>query len=160
MKTTVEAPIAEKIPKTLNIHDDHRIDNYFWLNQREDEKVLEYLKAENDYYHQETAHLKVFEKNLFEEMKSRIKEDDSSVPYKYNGYWYIVRYEKGKNYPIYTRRKETLEADEELLFDCNEMAKNHSYFKLVGLSVSPDNSKLLLGQTLQEGANMSYASKI
>ncbi len=145
MKTTVEAPIAEKIPKTLNIHEDRRIDNYFWLNQREDEKVLEYLKAENEYYHQETAHLKAFEKNLFEEMKSRIKEDDSSVPYKYNGYWYIVRYEKGKNYPIYTRRKETLEADEELLFDCNEMAKDHSYFKLVGLSVSPDNSKIAFG---------------
>lgn len=145
MKTTVDAPIAEKIPKTLSTHNDHRIDNYFWLNQREDDKVLEYLKAENEYYQQETSHIKDFENSLFEEMKARIKEDDSSVPYKYNGYWYIVRYEKGKNYPIYTRRKETLDAEEELLFDCNTMAVGHSYFKLVGLSVSPDNSMIAFG---------------
>jgi oligopeptidase B len=73
-------------------------------------------------------------------MKSRIKKDDSSVPYKYNGYWYITRYEKGKDYPVYTRKKETLSAKEELLFDCNEMAKGHTYFNLRGLNISPDNS--------------------
>ena len=70
-------------------------------------------------------------------MKSRIKEDDSSVPYKYNGYWYITKYEIGKDYPIYTRKKESLKAEEELLFDCNEMAKGHSYFRLVGINISP-----------------------
>lgn len=145
MKTTIEAPVARQIPKALEIHNDLRIDNYFWLNQREDQEVLDYLHAENDYYEQETAHTKDFEKQLFEEMKARIKEDDASVPYKYNGYWYIVRYEKGKDYPIYTRKKDTLEASEELLFDCNEMAKNHSYFKLVGLSVSPDNTMISFG---------------
>jgi oligopeptidase B len=145
MKMTIEAPVARQIPKELVIHNDIRIDPYFWLNQREDQEVLDYLNAENDYYEQETAHTKDFEKQLFEEMKARIKEDDASVPYKYNGYWYIVRYEKGKDYPIYSRKKETLEAPEELLFDCNEMAKSHSYFKLVGLSVSPDNTMISFG---------------
>jgi len=145
MKTTIEVPIARKIPKELKIHGDERIDNYFWLNQREDQNVLDYLKAENDYYQQETAHTKALETKLFEEMKARIKQDDSSVPYKYNGYWYIVRYEKGKGYPIYTRKKESLEAEEELLFDCNEMAEEHGYFKLVGLSVSPDNTMISFG---------------
>ncbi|WP_026755872.1 oligopeptidase B [Sediminibacter sp. Hel_I_10] len=145
MKKTISAPIARQIPKTLEIHDDIRIDNYFWLNQREDQQVLDYLNAENEYYEQETAHTKDFENVLFEEMKARIKEDDSSVPYKYNGYWYIVRYEKGKDYPIYARKKEDLEAPEELLFDCNVMAEGHSYFRLVGLSVSPDNSMIAFG---------------
>lgn len=141
----VQPPVAKKIPHELMIHDDKRIDNYFWLNQREDQEVLDYLNAENEYFEQMTAHTKVFEANLFEEMKSRIKEDDESVPYKYNGYWYIVKYETGKDYPIYTRKKESLEAQEELLFDCNVMAIGHDYFKLVGLSVSPDNTLISYG---------------
>ncbi len=145
MKTTIAAPIARKIPKELEKHNDIRIDEYYWLNQRDDQNVLDYLNAENAYYQSETAHTKNFEKDLFHEMKARIKEDDSSVPYKYNGYWYIVRYEKGKGYPIYVRKKESLEAEEELLFDCNVMAEGHGYFKLVGLSVSPDNTMIAFG---------------
>jgi oligopeptidase B len=141
-KVKVQPPIAKKIPKELIIHDDVRIDNYFWLNQRDDQNVLDYLNAENDYFEQMTSHTKFFEAKLFEEMKSRIKEDDASVPYKYNGYWYIVKYETGQDYPIYTRKKESLNADEELLFNCNEMAKGHDYFNLVGLSVSPDNTMI------------------
>ncbi|SDS46056.1 oligopeptidase B [Formosa sp. Hel1_31_208] len=148
MKTITQAPIARQISKQLTIHNDTRLDNYFWLNERDDQEVLDYLKAENDFYEQETAHNKDFEKSLFEEMKARIKQDDTSVPYKYNGYWYIVRYQKGKNYPIYTRKKENLEAEEELLFDCNQMAEDHGYFRLVGLSVSPDNTMISFGTDL------------
>ena len=133
-------PKAKQIPKTLSIHKHTRIDNFYWLNQREDEEVIEYLKAENAYYHAKTKHLKSFTDDLFQEMKSRIKEDDSSVPYKYNGYWYITRYEKGKDYPIYTRKKDRLDAEEELLFDCNQMAEGHDYFNLTGISISPDNT--------------------
>lgn len=145
MKNKLNAPAAKIIPKALEIHDDLRTDNYFWLNQRDDQQVLDYLEAENAYYDQETAHTKDFEVALFEEMKARIKEDDASVPYKYNGYWYIVRYEKGKDYPIYTRKKESLVAAEELLFDCNKMAEGHTYFRLVGLSISPDNTMITFG---------------
>jgi len=145
IKNEVQPPVAKKMPHKLMVHGDTRIDDYFWLNQREDQNVLDYLNAENDYFEQMTAHTKTFEANLFEEMKSRIKEDDESVPYKYNGYWYIVRYETGKDYPIYTRKKDSLDAAEELLFDCNIMAKDYDYFKLVGLSISPDNTMVSFG---------------
>ena len=138
----IQPPKAEKIPKTLSKHGDERIDHYYWLNQRENQKVINYLEAENEYYAQKTAHYKSTTEDLFQEMKSRIKEDDESVPYKYNGYWYITKYETGKDYPIYVRKKETLDAKEELLFDCNQMAEGQDYFKLVGLSVSPDNTKV------------------
>jgi len=87
-----------------------------------------------------TAHTKVFQKVLFEEMKARIKEEDESVPYLYNGYYYITRFEAGKDYPIYSRKKESLSAKEEVMFDCNKLAKGHAYFQLGGLSISPDNT--------------------
>lgn len=133
------APQAKKIPVELEKHGDVRIDNYFWLRERENPDVLDYLNAENAYNEEMTAHTKAFQEELFQEVKSRIKEDDSSVPYKLNGYWYITRYEKGKDYPIYSRKKGTLDAPEEILFDVNEMAKGYDYYRLGGLSVSPDN---------------------
>jgi len=140
-----QPPKVKQIPKELEIHGDVRIDEYYWLNDRENPEVIDYLNKENDYYNQETLHTKSFQNDLFEEIKSRIKKDDSSVPYKFNGYWYITRYEKGKDYPIYTRKKESLDSKEELLFDCNTMAKDHSYFRLVGLSVSPNNQYVSYG---------------
>ena len=140
MANIIDAPKAKQMTKELSMHEDVRQDPFYWLNERENPEVIAYLEAENAYYDSNTAHTKVFQTALFEEMKSRIKKDDSSVPYKYNGYWYITRYEKGKDYPVYTRKKETLSAKEELLFDCNEMAKGHAYFNLRGLNISPDNS--------------------
>ena len=145
MSELPNAPLAKQIPKNLSIHDDVRVDEFYWLNDRENPEVIDYLNKENDYYNAHTAHTKDFQVDLFKEMKSRIKEDDSSVPYKYNGYWYITKYEKGKDYPIYTRKKETLEAAEELLFDCNEMAKDHTYFRLVGMNISPNNELISYG---------------
>ncbi len=143
--SSVNPPIAKKIPHELEKHGDVRVDNYFWMKDREHPEVIDYLNAENDYCDAQMAHTKVFQNELFEEMKARIKEDDSSVPYKYNGYWYITRFEKGKDYPIYTRKKESLDNAEELLFDCNKMAEGQSYFKLVGISISPDNKKVSYG---------------
>ena len=145
MSELPNAPLAKQIPKNLTIHDDVRVDEFYWLNDRENPEVIDYLNKENDYYNAHTAHTKEFQTSLFEEMKSRIKEDDSSVPYKYNGYWYITKYETGKDYPIYTRKKGTLEAEEELLFDCNEMAKDHSYFSLVGLNINLNNDLVSYG---------------
>lgn len=135
----VSAPIAKKIPTTLEKHGDVRIDNYFWMNQRDHSEVLSYLKQENKYNAKLTAHTKTFQDDLFQEMKGRIKEDDESVPYKLNGYWYLARYEKGKDYPIYSRKKDSLDAPEEILFDVNEMAKGYEYYNLGGINVSPDN---------------------
>ncbi|PTM06525.1 MAG: oligopeptidase B, partial [Bacteroidetes bacterium] len=138
-------PIAKQIPKELIAHNDIRIDNYFWLNDRDNPDVIDYLEQENAYCDSMMKHTEQFQKHLFDEMKSRIKENDQSVPYKYNGYWYIVKFETGKDYPIYLRRKKSLEAQDELLFDCNEMAEGHSYFKLGGISISPDNNKVSYG---------------
>ncbi|WP_426485720.1 S9 family peptidase [Flavobacterium sp. 2] len=139
MQNNIMAPKATEIPKKLKKHKETRIDNYFWLNDRENPEVIDYLNKENDYYQNMTAHTKGLQESLYEEMKSRIKEDDSSVPYFYNGYFYITRFETGQDYPIFARKKASLSADEEILFNCNELAKGHAYFKLGGLSISPDN---------------------
>ena len=140
MKAPIFPPKAKKKPKELRIHDDVRIDNYYWLNKRDNPKVIDYLKAENAFTKAELKHTKAFQKALFDEMKSRIKEDDSSVPYKFNGYWYFTKYETGKDYPIYIRKKELESEEEEILFDCNQMAIGHKYFKLGSISISPDNT--------------------
>ncbi len=139
LMSDIKPPFAKIIPSTLEKFNDIRIDNYFWLNDRENPEVIDYLNKENQYYQEMTAHTNNFQKELFEEMKSRIKEDDQSVPYLYNGYYYITRFEKGSDYPIYSRKKGSLSANEEILFNCNELAKGHKYFKLGGLSVSSDN---------------------
>ncbi|WP_348797051.1 S9 family peptidase [Flavobacterium adhaerens] len=137
------APVAKVIPKKLKKFNEVRIDNYFWLNDRENPEVIDYLNQENNYYQEKTAHTKDFQNTLFEEMKSRIKEDDESVPYLYNGYYYITRFEKGQDYPIYSRKKGNLSAREEILFDCNRMAMDKPYFQLGALSISPDNKLAL-----------------
>lgn len=139
MTNKIKPPVAKIVPTVLEEHGNKRVDNYFWMNQREDQDVVDYLNAENDYYQKMTAHTKELQADLFTEMKSRIKEDDSSVPYFYNEYWYISRYETGKDYPIYTRKKGSMDAPEEILFDCNVMAEGQSYFQLGGVNVSPDN---------------------
>lgn len=146
MSEKIDPPVAKIIPKTLEKHGDIRTDNYYWLNERENPEVIDYLKKENEYYEKMTAHTKTLQNDLFEEMKSRVKEDDASVPYFSNGYYYLTRYEKGKDYPIYSRKKGSLDAKEEIIFDCNELAKGKSFFQLGGMSVSPDN-KLVLFST-------------
>ncbi|OYQ40556.1 oligopeptidase B [Flavobacterium cyanobacteriorum] len=148
MTELITPPKAAVKPKKLEKHGDVRIDNYYWLNERENPEVIDYLKKENEYYQKMTAHTKEFQKALFEEMKGRIKEDDASVPYFYNGYYYITRFEKGKDYPVYSRKKGSLSAKEEIMFDCNEMAKGHSYFHMAGLSVSEDNQWVAFGVDL------------
>ncbi|MFP9100927.1 S9 family peptidase [Flavobacterium sp. RHBU_24] len=145
MTETLNPPVAAIKPHKLEKHGDVRTDNYYWLNDRENPEVIAYLTKENEFYKESTAHTAKFRDDLFLEMKARIKEDDASVPYKYNGYWYITRYEKGKDYPIYSRKKGTLEAPEEILFDCNKMAEGHSYFNLSGLSISEDNAWAAFG---------------
>ena len=143
-------PAAEKQPTTLEKHGDVRIDNYFWMRlsdeqklaavkDKQTQKVINYLEEENTYHDKVTEFSKNFEETLFQEMKGRIKEDDSSVPYKDNGYFYITRFEKGMQYPIYSRKKDNLETEEQVMFNVNEMAKDFDYFQLGGLNISNDN---------------------
>ncbi|MDG1821813.1 MAG: S9 family peptidase [Flavobacteriaceae bacterium] len=138
-------PDAKINKKELTAHGDTRIDPYYWMNDREDPEVIQYLEDENAYTQAVLAPTEKLQKELFAEMKRRIKEDDSSVPYYLNEYWYIQRYESGKDYPIYTRKHKTLEAKEEILLDVNVLAKELAYCQVSGLSVSPDNTKLAFG---------------
>lgn len=135
----MQPPIAKAIPHELSAHGHTRIDPYFWLNDRENPEVIAYLEAENAYAEQSLAHTKSLQDKLFKEMKGRLKEDDMNVPYFENGYWYYNRFESGQDYPIYCRKKGTLEAAEEIMFNVNDYAKGHDYFSLTGVRVSPDN---------------------
>ena len=145
LKTKIYPPKAKKIAKELKIHNTTRIDDYYWFNDKQNPEVISYLEKENEYNKQMTAHTEQFQKDLFVEMKSRVKEDDSSVPYKLNGYWYLTRFEKGRDYPIYSRKKDSLDAPEEILFDVNKMAEGYEYYSLGGLNVSNDNKLMAFG---------------
>ena len=139
MPKSIPVPVAAKKPVEHTKHNDIRIDDYFWLNDRENPEVIDYLNQENEYYKKMTAHTAKFQEDLFQEMKARIKEDDESVPYFYNGYFYITRFATGKGYPIYSRRKDSMSAPEEIMFDCNQMAEGETFFNLSGISISQDN---------------------
>ncbi|UOG76630.1 S9 family peptidase [Hymenobacter tibetensis] len=135
-------PIATPKPKQITSPHGTRTDNYYWLNERENPEVIDYLSAENAYFEQEMAPVKELQAELFTEIKSRIKEQDESVPYHDNGYYYYVRYEAGGEYPIYCRKKGSLEAPEEVLLDANEMGQGQAYFQIGGFQVSNDNQLL------------------
>ncbi|MEA3306182.1 MAG: oligopeptidase B, partial [Elusimicrobiota bacterium] len=123
----LEPPIAEKISHKLEHLRHKRTDNYYWLKDRKNPKVINYLKAENTYASSIMKHTDKFQKELFTEMKSRIKKDDSSVPFKYGEYYYYDRYVKGKEYPIYARRYKSLKSREEIILDVNKIAMGHSF---------------------------------
>ena len=141
----MKAPVAEKKAKELSIHGDTRVDNYYWLRERENPEVIAYLEAENAYREEIMKGSEHFQESLFQEIVGRIKQTDESVPYKENGYFYYVRYEEGKEYPIYCRKKESLEADEEIIANVNEMAEGFSYYNLKGLSISPNTELVAFG---------------
>ena len=138
-KNEIIEPRAEKINKIMTMHNHERIDEFYWLNERGNQKVIDYLNSENDYRNSYMEDYKDLENELFEEIKSRIKEDDSSVPYLDNGYYYYTRFEKGKQYPIYCRKKDNLKNDEEILIDVNKMSQGHEYFRIGGIDISPNN---------------------
>jgi oligopeptidase B len=137
-----EPPHARKINKVMVVHGDSRTDPYYWLNERDNPAVLDYLKAENKYLDTVMSDTKSEQEQIFNELVGRIKQDDESVPYLDNGYYYYSRYEKGKEYPIFCRKKGTLDAAEEILINVNDLAKGFTYFSVAELSVSPDNNIL------------------
>ncbi len=138
-------PKAKQIIKELSIHNHKRIDNYFWLNQRENSEVIDYLNKENVYLEEKLGHTKKFRNKLFDEITGRIKQTDESVPYRDNGYYYYSRYEEGNEYPIYCRKKDSLETVEEIMLDVNHMAKGYDYYHVKGLNVSENNKLLAFG---------------
>lgn len=138
----MNAPKAKKIDHYINTHNDKRYDPYYWMNQRENPDVIQYLNDENAYAEQVMKDTEDFQEVLFKEMKARYKKDDQSLPYFFNEYWYIVRYEDGKEYPIFSRKYQSLDNPEEILLDVNILAEGEDFFEIGSLSVSPDNKTL------------------
>ncbi len=124
---------------TLEIHGDSRVDNYFWLRERENPQVIGYLEAENAYTEQALSAFKGLQDGLVDEMKARIQPDEESAPYKRGEFFYYTRYVEGSDYPIYARKKGALDAPEQVLLDVNELAGDAEYFAVNGFSVSPDD---------------------
>ncbi|MEX2264026.1 MAG: S9 family peptidase [Bryobacteraceae bacterium] len=136
------APVAKVRPHELKTHGHTRIDNYYWLRERENPEVIQYLEAENKYLDASMASVKPLQQKLFDEFKTRIKQTDESVPYRKDGYYYYTRMVSGKNYPIYCRKKGSLEAPEEILLDGNKAAEGHAFFSVGKLDVSEGNDIL------------------
>ena len=143
-------PVAKKIPFEMIKHGSTRVDDYYWMRLTDEQKtadpydnqtkeVVDYINMENDYTKNSLQHTNNLQEELFEEIVGRIKKDDSSVPYFENGYYYYNRYEKEKEYAIYCRKKESLDADEEVILDANQLAKGYDYFSVGSRSVSPNN---------------------
>ena len=133
-----EPPIAKRIPHRLETHGHERIDDYFWLRERDNPEVIAYLEAENAYLDARMAHTKEFQETLFQEIKGRIKEDDSSAPYRYKDYWYYTRFEEGKAYPLFCRKRGSLDAAEQMMLDVNALAEGHEFCQVSGMRVSED----------------------
>lgn len=140
-----KAPVAEKIEKELTAHGQTRADYYYWLRERENPKVIDYLKAENEYLKAVMQPTEAFQEALYKEIVGRIKQTDMSVPYRSEGYYYYTRFEEGKEYPVYCRKKGNMEAAEEVLLNVNEMAEGQAYFHVAGFTVSSDNNLIAYG---------------
>jgi oligopeptidase B len=139
----MKAPKAKKIKKEFVEFDNTRTDNYYWLNDREDQEVIDYLNAENDYTIEVMKETEALQGKLYDEILSRIKQTDMSVPYTLNGYEYYTRFEEGKEYPIYCRKKSGNKPVEEIILNGNEMAVGHAFFQIGGWEVSTNNEMLV-----------------
>ncbi|MGH7826657.1 MAG: S9 family peptidase [Candidatus Binatia bacterium] len=128
--------MLRKVPKEFEKHGHVRVDDYYWLRDRDNPEVIAYLNAENQYADHELAHTKLLEEKLFEEIKARFKQTDMSVPYRRDDYFYYTRYEDGKEYPIFARKEGSLERPEEIMLNANEAAEGHEFFSIGGMSVS------------------------
>lgn len=134
------APVAQKIPVTFTEFSNTRVDNYYWMRDKEDPNVIEYLNLENEYTQTVMASTKDLQESIYNEILGRIKEDDQSYPTYMNGYYYYSKSEAGKQYRVFCRKKGSLDAPEEIIFDVNQMAEGHRAFRFAGYSISPDNN--------------------
>jgi len=138
----LEPPVANSKPHRVAVHGEERIDPYFWLREKSNPDVLNYLKTENAYAEQVLAPTKPLQEKLYTELLSRIKEDDLSVPYRYGDYFYYSRTEKGKQYGIQCRKKGSLDAPEEVILDLNVLAEGKSFMGLGAFEISDDGNLL------------------
>src|SRR5688572_18982795 len=139
-------PIATKKPKEIVTHGDKRIDDYFWLREKTNKQVIAYLNAENEYADQIMAGTEKFQNKLYKEILGHLKQTDQSAPVRRGEFYYYRRTEKGKNYPIFCRKKRSLDAKEEVILDVNKIAKGHKFFS-IGVFAISDNNRLLAYST-------------
>ena len=146
-------PVPKKESYEITTHGDKRIDNYYWMRLSDEQKksknpdeqtkaVIAYINQENNYTQKSLLHTNKIQENLYDEIVARIQKDDETVPYLDNGYFYYSRYEEGKEYAIYCRKKGSLDSEEQIILDGNELSKGFDYFAVGGRSVSPDNNWL------------------
>ena len=135
-------PIAKIVPTEITTHGDTRIDNYYWMREKTNQEVIDYLEAENEYTKKVLAHTEGLQKTLFEEMKGRIQETDEEAPYPDGDYFYYSRTVEGQQYSIYCRKKGGLDSEEEVILDLNAFEKEHEYIKLGVFRMSPDHKIL------------------
>ena len=128
--------MVKRIPTRLEKHGHVRIDDYYWLRERDNPEVVAYLNAENQHAEKQMGHTKGLEEKLFAEIKGRFKQTDISVPYRLDNYFYYTRYEEGKEYPIYARKRGGLDQVEEIMLDANLMAEGHEFFSIGGWAIS------------------------
>ena len=138
-RANVLPPVARKIPKRLVAHGDVRIDNYFWMKNRTNPEVMRYIKAENRYTAAMMMHTDPLQRRLFAEFRSRVIEEDSSVPTRIDEYLYYSRLEKGGQHPVFCRKKADVDSAEEVVLDVNKLARGTRYFNLEMHKVSPDH---------------------
>ncbi len=134
--------MVRKIPTPIEKDGHTRIDDYYWLRERDNPEVLAFLQAENEYAEKELAHTKPLEEKLFHEIKARFKQNDMSVPYRRDDYYYYTRFVEGKEYPIYARKRSSLAAAEEIMLDANILAAGHEFFSMGGWVVSSGQNLL------------------
>ena len=137
-----EPPRARAVPRVHTVHGESRIDEYHWLRNREDPEVIAYLEAENRYTREVMGHTEGLQELLYQEMRARIRETDLSVPERIDGWLYYTRTEAGGQYPIFCRRADREDAEEEVLLDQNVLAAGHDYFRMGAFEVSPDHRLL------------------
>ncbi len=138
----MKPPVAKKIPKVDTLHGDIRVDNYYWLREKSNPEVIAYLEAENAYTDAMTAHWKPLQETIYKEILSRIKQTDLSVPYKLGEYWYYTRTEEGKQYAIYCRKRGSMDADEQIVLDLNQLAVGRKFLGLGVYNISDDGNLL------------------
>lgn len=138
------APVARVAPTELTTHGRTRVDDYYWLRERDNPEVVEYLEAENEYLETSLAHVADLRERLFQEIVGRIKEDDESVPYRFRDYYYQARYEEGKEYPIHVRRRGAMDGPEEVMVDVNVLAEGQEFMSAaVGVSGISESQQIL-----------------
>ncbi|CAQ83915.1 MULTISPECIES: S9 family peptidase [Photorhabdus] len=154
-------PKAIKQPHQMTIHGDTRTDDYYWMrdDNRQDQKIIDHLIAENKYTEQMLKPGEQLRDTLYQEMVDRMKQDDQSVPYTYNGYIYRTVYETGKDFPIYQRKPVDSSSDWQILVDGNERAKGHEYYRLSNFAITPDNKRIAIAEDTQGRRNYQISFK-